>query len=60
MEAVKSQVALSSSPPGLIWILGEINFDVRDSDRFQSVNLSTGSKRFVVLICSSKWKTIGK
>jgi hypothetical protein len=49
MEAVKSLVALSS-PPGLIWILGEINFVVRDSDHFQSVNLSTGSKRSLVLI----------
>jgi hypothetical protein len=57
IEAVNSRASISASSPELIWVLGEI--EARLWNRSQSVNLSTGSERFLVLIWSSKWKTTG-
>jgi hypothetical protein len=58
--AIDSTVACSSSAPyaELIWILGDINSEVKLRNRSQSLYLSTGSERFLVLIGSNKWKTI--
>jgi hypothetical protein len=53
IEAVKSLTTLSASSPKLIWILDEFNSEARLWNRSQSVNLSAGSKRFLVLMWSS-------
>jgi hypothetical protein len=58
--AGKSRAALSAFSPELIWILGVIIWDARLWSRSQSLNLSTGSERFPIVIWSSKWKTIGR
>jgi hypothetical protein len=60
IEAAKSRITLSVSYPELIWILGEINSEARLWNRSQSVNLSMGSKRFLVLTWSIKWETTGR
>jgi hypothetical protein len=48
IDAVKLWAPLSASSPKLIWILGEINSEARLWNYSQSVNFSTGSKRFLV------------
>jgi hypothetical protein len=48
-ETGKSQAAWSASSPELIWILGEINAETRLWNHSQSVNLSVGSERFLVV-----------
>jgi hypothetical protein len=50
IKAVKSQAALLASSSELIWILGETNLEAKLQNRSQSVNLSTGFERFIVLI----------
>jgi hypothetical protein len=52
IEAVKLLAALSLLPSELIWTLGDINSEARVWNRSQSVNLSTGFKRFLVLTSS--------
>jgi hypothetical protein len=60
IEAVKSRAALSASSFGLIWIPSKINSYSWLWNRSQSVNLSTGLERYLVLTCSSEWKTTGR
>jgi hypothetical protein len=59
-EAVRLRAALLASSFELIWILGEINWEARLWNCSQSVNLSTGSEWFLVIIWASKLKTIGR
>jgi hypothetical protein len=49
-----------ASTPELISILGDINSEARLWNRFQSVNFSTGSERFLILTWSSMWNIIGR
>jgi hypothetical protein len=44
----------------VICILGEINSEARHWNRYQYVNLSSKRERFLVVIWSSKWKTIDR
>jgi hypothetical protein len=57
---VKSRATLSASSYELFWISGEINSEAKRWNLSQSVNLLTGSERFLLLMWSSKWKIIGR
>jgi hypothetical protein len=50
IEAIKLRTALSVSSSKLISILGNINSEANFLNRSQSVNFSTGSRRFIVLM----------
>jgi hypothetical protein len=60
IEAVKSRAPLAASSSELIWNLGKTNSEAKNWNRSQSVNLLTGSERFLLPLWSSKWKIIGR
>lgn len=58
IEVVKSRVALSASFFELIFVLYYIKLEARILSRSQSINLSTWSEMFLILIWSCMQKTV--